>query len=54
MRYNEFQPKGYVNWTQYYFTKQARRKALKENLMVVVIVTALFSAYCLMGGIECL
>jgi hypothetical protein len=46
----EVQPKGYSNWTQYWLG--SKRRALKENLKVLAVVTLIFLAYCIVGYME--
>lgn len=49
---SEIVPQGYNNWWDYYQTKEAKRMARKENIIVAVAITLLFVAYCVVGNVE--
>lgn len=53
MHFNEYTPTPFSNRTEYYRTREAKRKSRNENIKVTLIVTALFIAYCIIGGLEC-
>jgi len=48
----EYQPKGYCNWTEFYLSK--KRRAVVEQLKILALVMALFLAYCVVGYMEVL
>jgi hypothetical protein len=49
---SEIVPKGYNNWWDYYQTKEAKRRARRENTIVAVAITLLLIAYCVVGNLE--
>lgn len=48
----EYQPKGYCNWTEFYLSK--KRRTVVEQLKILALVMALFLAYCFIGNLEVL
>lgn len=48
----EYQPKGYSNWTEFYLSK--KRRTVVEQLKILTLVMALFIAYCVVGNLEVL
>lgn len=46
----EYQPKGYCNWTEFYLSK--KRRTVVEQLKILALVMALFLAYCVVGYME--
>lgn len=49
---SEIVPKGFNSWWEYHRTKEAKSKALKENIMLAVAITVLLAAYCVVGTLE--
>jgi len=49
---SEIVPQGYNNWWDYYQTKEAKRRARRENAIVAVAITLLFVSYCVVGNLE--
>ena len=49
---SEIVPQGCNNWWGYYQTKEAKRRARRENIIVAVAITVLFVAYCIVGNLE--
>jgi hypothetical protein len=48
----EFVPQGYNSWWEYCQTKEAKRKALKENICCLAAIIILLTAYCVVGNLE--
>lgn len=46
----EYQPKGYNNWTELYLAKH--RQSVKEQLKIGALILAFFLAYCVVGYVE--
>lgn len=46
----EYQPKGYSNWTEFYLSK--KRRAVVEQLKIGALILAFFLAYCVVGYVE--
>lgn len=49
---SELVPQGYNNWWDYYQTKEAKRRARRENIIIAVAITLLLVAYCVVGNLE--
>lgn len=49
---SEIVPQGYNNWWDYYQTKEAKRRARRENIIVAVAIAVLLIAYCIVGNLE--
>lgn len=49
---SETVPQGFNNWWDYYQTKEAKRRARRENIIVALTITGLFIAYCVVGNLE--
>jgi hypothetical protein len=49
---SEIVPQGYNNWWDYYQTKEAKRRARRENIIVALAITLLFVTYCVVGNLE--
>lgn len=49
---SELVPEGFDNWWSYYQTKEAKRKALKENIICGLLIVALLAAFCFVGNLE--
>ena len=49
---SELVPQGYASWWEYYQTREAKRKALKENICCLAAIIVLLAAYCVVGNLE--
>lgn len=49
---SEIVPRGFNNWWDYCQTKEAKRKALKENICCLAAIIVLLAAYCVVGNLE--
>lgn len=49
---SEIVPQGCSNWWEYCQTKEAKRRARRENIIVAVAIALLFVAYCFVGNLE--
>lgn len=49
---SEIVPQGFNNWWEYYQTKEAKRKAIRENICCTAAIIILFVAYCVVGNLE--
>lgn len=48
----EYMPKGFSNWTEFYLSK--KRRTVIEQFKIGVLIAALFAAYCFIGNLELL